>query len=101
MTVYDVGEIEGRPYIAMELLDGGPLGDLLKNGKPIDVRDAIDIGLQLAHALDYAHSKGILHRDIKPSNIMRLRDSRASRWPTSALRTSQPRKRPRQHTSAR
>jgi serine/threonine protein kinase len=76
VTVFDVGEIEGRPYIAMELLDGGPLGDLLKAGKPVAVRDAIDIGVQLAHALDYAHSKGIYHRDIKPNNIIRLRDSR-------------------------
>jgi serine/threonine-protein kinase len=76
VTVFDVGEIEGRPYIAMELLDGGPLGDLLRGGKPLAVHDAIDIGLQLAHALDYAHSKGIYHRDIKPNNVIRLRDSK-------------------------
>lgn len=72
VTVFDVGEIESRPYIAMELLDGGPLSDGLPEGKTLPVRDVLIIGLQLARALDYAHSRGIYHRDIKPSNIIRL-----------------------------
>ena len=72
VTVFDVGEIDGRPYIAMELLDGGPLSDLLPEGKGLPVRDVVEMGLQLASGLDYAHAKGIYHRDIKPSNIIRL-----------------------------
>ncbi|HTS55074.1 MAG TPA: serine/threonine-protein kinase, partial [Burkholderiales bacterium] len=74
VTVFDVGEIQGRPYIAMELLDGTPLSELMRPGAGMPIRDVVEIGIQLARALDYAHNKGIFHRDIKPSNIMRLRD---------------------------
>jgi serine/threonine-protein kinase len=76
VTVFDVGEIDGRPYIAMELLDGGPLSEVLHEGEGMQVLDVVDIGIQLASALDYAHSRGIYHRDIKPSNIIRLQDGR-------------------------
>ena len=76
VTVHDVGEIEGRPYMAMELLSGTTLADELEATKTIPVRDAVVMGIQLARALDYAHSKGIVHRDIKPANIMRLTGSR-------------------------
>jgi serine/threonine-protein kinase len=74
VTVFDVGEIQGRPYIAMELLEGTPLSELMRPGAGMPIRDVVEIGIQLARALDYAHSKGIFHRDIKPSNIMRLKD---------------------------
>ncbi len=74
VTVFDVGEIEGRPYIAMELVDGGPLSALLKKTERLPLRDAVHIGLQVADALDYAHSRGIFHRDIKPSNLLLLKD---------------------------
>jgi serine/threonine-protein kinase len=73
VTIYDVGEIEGRPYIAMELLDGTTLSETMKPGSGLPSRDVAVIALQLARALDYAHSKGIFHRDIKPSNIMLLK----------------------------
>jgi len=76
VTVFDVGEIDGRPYIAMELLEGGPLSDVLHDGEGMKVLDVVDIGIQLASALDYAHSRGIYHRDIKPSNIIRLQNGR-------------------------
>jgi serine/threonine protein kinase/HAMP domain-containing protein len=72
VTVFDVGEIEGRPYIAMELLEGGPLGDEKQTSRGLPIREVLDIGIQLAKALDFAHSKGIVHRDIKPSNILRV-----------------------------
>ena len=74
-TVHDVGEIEGRPYMAMELLEGDPLNDLMSAGAPFAVRQVVEIGIQLGRALDYAHSKGIVHRDIKPANIIRLKNS--------------------------
>jgi serine/threonine-protein kinase len=76
VTVFDVGEIDDRPYIAMELLGGGPLADVLHEGEGMRMIDIVDIGIQLADALDYAHSKGIYHRDLKPSNIIRLDNGR-------------------------
>ena len=69
-TIYDVGEIEGRPYIAMELLEGEPLNDLMAAGAEFSIKEVLEIGIQLASALDYAHGKGVVHRDIKPANII-------------------------------
>ncbi len=74
VVVHDVGEIEGRPYMAMELLDGASLADLLSEGKSLPIRDTVVMGIQLARALDYSHAHGIVHRDIKPGNIVRLKD---------------------------
>lgn len=70
VTVYDVGKYENRPFIVMELLEGIPLNVLMKTGNKFPLKEAISIGVQLAMALDYAHSRGIVHRDIKPSNII-------------------------------
>ncbi|MEO8506662.1 MAG: protein kinase [Betaproteobacteria bacterium] len=72
VTVFDVGEDQGHPYIAMELVEGQTLAEELKSKKPLSTRDIVEIGIQLARALDYAHKKGIIHRDVKPGNIMRL-----------------------------
>lgn len=70
VTIYDVGEYENQPYIAMELLPGTPLDTLMKSGRRFTHNEIASIGVQLATALDYAHKHGIVHRDIKPSNIV-------------------------------
>jgi serine/threonine-protein kinase len=75
VTVFDVGEEERQPYIAMEWVDGRTLADLLKEGKNFTPRQVVEIGIQLARALDYAHKKGIVHRDVKPGNIMLVKDT--------------------------
>jgi serine/threonine-protein kinase len=75
VTVFDVGEDQGHPYIAMELVEGATLAEEIKAAKPLTTREIVEIGIQLARALDYAHKKGIIHRDVKPGNIMRLGDT--------------------------
>jgi eukaryotic-like serine/threonine-protein kinase len=67
-TIHEIGEAEGRHFIAMELLEGEPLDQRLKQHL-LELDELLDIAIEIAEGLDAAHSKGIIHRDIKPANI--------------------------------
>ncbi len=67
-TIYDIEEFDGRPFIAMELLEGQTLKQRISK-KSVPVSELLDIGIQIADGLEAAHAKGIVHRDIKPPNV--------------------------------
>jgi len=70
VTVYDVGKEEGVPYIAMELVDGRSLREILRDDAPLPLKKVLQIASQVADGLAAAHEKGIVHRDLKPENIV-------------------------------
>ena len=78
VTIYDIAESEaGEPYIVMEYIEGSPLDRLFASGaeRP-PLGQALDWAQQVAEALDYAHSRGVVHRDVKPANILVTREGR-------------------------
>src|SRR5439155_1719670 len=68
-TVYDIGEQDGRAFIAMEFIDGETLPSHI-HGKALPLEEILKLGTQIAEALDAAHAEGIIHRDLKPANIL-------------------------------
>lgn len=74
VTIYDIGESEGTPYIAMEFLSGLNLQETIEQGAVMPLRRLMEVTILVARGLDYAHQHGVIHRDIKPANIMLQRD---------------------------
>lgn len=77
VTVYELGEDRGFPFIAMELLPGSDLLSLMRSGDPLTLQEKLDTVIQVCRGLAYAHEHGIVHRDIKPANIHLLDDGTA------------------------
>src|SRR6185295_13551164 len=76
LTVYEVGEDEGKPYIAMEYIEGETLRQKIK-ARALQVKQTLDFAIQIADGLGKAHAVGIIHRDLKPENLMISRDGYA------------------------
>ena len=76
LTVYEVGEDDGKPYIAMEFVEGQTLRQKIKSNG-LEIRESLDIAIQIAAGLSRAHELGIIHRDLKPENLMLSRDGYA------------------------
>ena len=77
VTVIDRGEEEGRQYIVFEYIDGENLKELVVRKGRLDVREALEIALEVAHGLAFAHEHGLVHRDVKPQNVLLNGDGRA------------------------
>lgn len=74
VTVYDVGEQDGNPYLVMQFLEGPSLESMLKKGTALTLPECLGIVIDVCTGLGYAHQRGVIHRDIKPANIIVLQD---------------------------
>ncbi|HEY3056567.1 MAG TPA: serine/threonine-protein kinase, partial [Thermoanaerobaculia bacterium] len=89
ITIFEIDEFEGAPFIAMELVDGQSLRDLLRRGA-LPVRKLLDLAAQIAEGLAAAHDSGIIHRDLKPENVMVTKDGRVKIVDFGLARISRP-----------
>src|SRR5437868_13819795 len=69
VTIYDLGEHDGRPYIAMEYLDGEDLQKRLARSEKMSLRRKLDLAIDMCEGVEYAHAHGVVHRDLKPANV--------------------------------
>ena len=69
ITIHDLGEHDGQPYLAMEYLEGEDLQRRLAGPDPMSLARKVDLAIQVCEGLEYAHARGVVHRDIKPANI--------------------------------
>ena len=76
VTVYDLGEAEGQLYIAMELVEGRDLSDMIALRDPLALERKLDITIEVLAGLHFAHQRGVIHRDVKPSNVRVMPDGR-------------------------
>src|SRR5205814_3512698 len=90
LTDYEIGEVDGRNYIATELIDGTTLREHLAQKEPLPLNTILKIGVQVAEALSAAHAAGIAHRDIKPENIMIRHDGYAKVLDFGLAKLSEP-----------
>ena len=77
VSIYDLGEVDGHLYIAMEFVQGADLEALMREHEPLSLQEKLDIVIDILSGLAYAHKRGIVHRDIKPANIRIAEDGRA------------------------
>ena len=84
LTIYDIGSVNGTLYIAMELVEGRTIRELIA-GEPLSSKRLLDLSVQIADGLAKAHAAGIVHRDLKPENLMVSKDGYV-RFSTSAWR---------------
>jgi eukaryotic-like serine/threonine-protein kinase len=70
VTVFDLGDYDGNPYLVMEYLEGECLDAIMTNQRPLSLIDKLAVVIHVCHGLSYAHARGVIHRDIKPANIM-------------------------------
>src|SRR6266403_1897679 len=91
LTVYEIGEVDGKNYIATELIDGQTLREHLSHKESLQLKTILKIGVQVSEALSAAHQAGIIHRDIKPENIMLRKDGYAKVLDFGLAKLSEPR----------
>ena len=77
VTVIDRGEADGRPFIVFEYVDGANLKQLIERRGPAPVEYALELGIQIARGLSFAHQQGLVHRDVKPQNVLLNGDGQA------------------------
>ena len=74
VTVYELGDQDGLPYLVMEYLEGESLDGIIVSRRPLTLSEKLDILIQVCNGLSFAHQRGVVHRDIKPANIMVLKN---------------------------